>query len=749
MRKSKTLRDLQKQNLSTIAIGEEQPLKKNPPSKRRENFLDLSMIDRQKPVLTEKMGLNGGRKKIMDIRKKADGKEERYRFVEVDENKRELPGRLGEIMRMTAVGVLILFVINIVNIYQRGVGLKNDVIATAFNAYDNLVQAGNESKEAKFEEAQTSFSNATANFDGALAALKFLQTNSSAFFTREKTVESARNLLEAGRNIAEAGNDFARGIAHLQDLPALFLQTNLPDELKKTKAEPVDEENIRPEDSLTDKLEADLVFLKDATAKITAAKANLDRVSPDVLPEQMKAKLGTAREAVKNLQSILQTTEEKIPVVMKMLGQRYMHRYLILLQNDAEARPTGGFIGSYLIVDMNDGYVTKTEFHDIYETDGQLKEDIPAPEDIASITKNWRMRDSNYSPDFAISAEKAAWFLQKEKGPSVDSVIAVNQNFIARLFDLTGPVQLEGLQAPLTKENYQTVISYLVESKHGGEDDPKKILRSFIPAFQKQLMASKDMGKIIRLVVEGLKERDILLYSRDKDIQNLFDELGISGRVIRTRPNEDFLQVITTSIGGNKSDLYIRQAITHTTLIAKDGGIIDEVTITREHTWTADELESWEDMIGKFGYSEISKTVQFILGSGNNKSYVKVYVPKGSQLQNAAGIGLDAIATRTDEEIQKGYFMFQMDIPAGEEKSVTLRYKLPERLNIPTADTYRFFAQRQPGIVLSTLEKNIIVSPGLKIYESFPANLLPEHNKVSQKAELENDAYVAALVGVE
>lgn len=743
MKKSKTFRDLQRQNLSTIAISDAKPLKKNPPADA-ENFLDLSMIDRQEPVIP------GGAKKVLDIRKRKNGTEEqKYRFVEIDEKKRKMPGRLGEIVRMTAVGVLILFLINIVNIYQRGVGLKNDVIATAYNAYDNLVQAGNESRQAQFSQAQTSFNNATASFSEALNALKFLQSNSSAFFTREKTVESAQNLLEAGKNISEAGNDFARGIAHLQDLPALFLQTNLPDELKKTKAEPVDEDTIRPGDSLTDKLQEDLGFLKDAAAKIAAAKRNLDLVSPDVLPEQMKTKLGTAREAVANLQSVLQTTEEKIPVVMKMLGQRYMHRYLILLQNDAEARPTGGFIGSYLIVDMNDGYVTKTEFHDIYETDGQLKEDIPAPEDIAGITKNWRMRDSNYSPDFAISAEKAAWFLQKEKGPSVDSVIAVNQNFIAKLFDLTGPVRLEGLGAPLTRENYQTVISYLVESKLSGEDDPKKILRSFIPAFQKQLMASKDMGKIIKLAVEGLKERDILLYSRDADIQNLFDELGVSGRVIRTRPDEDFLQVITTSIGGNKSDLYISQTVNHTTLIAKDGAVTDEVTITRRHTWTSDELDRWKKMIGEFGYSEISKTVQYILGSGDNKSYIKVYVPKGSELLNAAGIELDGVATRTDEEIQKGYFMFQMDIPAGEEKTVTLRYKLPERLGIPTADTYRFFAQRQPGIVLTTFEKNIIVSPGLKIYESFPKNLLPEHNRVSLKTELENDAYVAALVGVE
>ncbi len=740
MKKTKTFRDLQKQKLSPITIGEK---KQVPKSGRPAEMLDLSMIDDHAPVMT-----SVGRKVHDIVEKKTEAKVS-FRFVELDEKTPKTPKRLSEIVRLAAAGTLVLFLINIVNIYQRGISIKNDVIATAFSGYDNLVQAGNESKKAQFTDAQTSFSSATKNFGEALATLKFLETNQSAFFTREKTVESAQNLLEAGKNISEAGTDFARGIVHLQDLPALFLQNNLPSELKKSKVEPVDESTIVPREPLTKKLEQDLGFLDSASAKVDAASANLDHVTPDVLPEQLKSKLTTAREAIRKLQTVLAATKEKIPVLMKMLGQRYMHRYLVLLQNDAEARPTGGFIGSYLLVDMNDGYITKTEFHDIYETDGQLKEDIPAPEDIASITKNWRMRDSNYSPDFAISAEKAAWFLQKEKGPSVDSVIAVNQNFIAKLFDLAGPVQLEGLKAPLTKENYQVIISYLVESKLSGNDDPKKILRSFIPAFQKQLMASRDMGKIIRMAVDALKERDIIMYSRDAEIQNLFDEMGFSGRVIRTKPQEDFLQVISTSIGGNKSDLYIQQKILHNTVIAKDGTVTDEVTITRKHTWTTEELARWKTIIRDFGYSEISKTVQFILGSGNNKSYIKVYVPQGAKLINTLGVDEDKVAVRSDEEIQKSYFMFALDLPAGEEKSVTLSYQLPVKLAIPTADTYRFFAQRQPGIVLSTLEKNVIVQPGLKIYQSFPKNVLPQGNTLKQTVQMENDTYLAALVGVE
>jgi|GEM_PF-329611 len=750
MKKTKTFRDLQKQNFAPITIGEEKTEPQKAESKRKD-VLDLSMVDQQKSGKQKKITkISGdGNKKVLDITSKNTTKQ-KFRFVELKEDKPKKQERLNEIIRMAAAGTLILFTINIINIYQRGVVIKNDLIATAFSGYDNLVQAGNESKDAQFGQAANSFTDSTKNFNDALSTLKFLETNENAFFTKEKTVESATNLLEAGKNISEAGNDFAKGIEHLQDLPALFLQNNGAAELNPKQATPVDEDSITPKVSLTTKLQEDLDFLQKATDKINAAGQNLALVSDDVLPQPMQSKLATARAAVTKLQSILKETQEKIPVVMKMLGQRYLHRYLILLQNDAEARPTGGFIGSYLIVDVNDGYITNTEFHDVYETDGQLQEDIPAPEDIAKITKNWRMRDSNYSPDFAISAEKAAWFLQKEKGPSVDSVIAINQSFIAKLFDVTGPVQLDGLKAPLTKENYQTIISYLVESKASGSSDPKKILRSFIPAFQKQLLASKDIGKVIKLAIQSLTDRDILLYSRDADIQNLFDELGFSGRVIRTKPNEDFLQVVTTSIGGNKSDLYMQQSLMHTTIITKDGTMNDELTITRKHTWTTDELARWKSIIKDFGYTDLSQTVQYILGSGPNKSYIKVYVPAGATLTSANGIDLSKIETQADNEIQKSYFMFELDIPAGEEKTVTLSYQLPVKLNLSASDTYRFFAQRQPGIVLTTLQKNLIVQQGLKLYESYPKDLsLPDSTQAIQKTVLTNDDYVAALVGQE
>ena len=155
-------------------------------------------------------------------------------------------------------------------------------------------------------------------------------------------------------------------------------------------------------------------------------------------------------------------------------------------------------------------------------------------------------------------------------------------------------------------------------------------------------------------------------------------------------------------------------------------------------------------MLKDFGYSDISQSIQAILGSGMNKSSIKVYVPQGAQLLGTQGIENTDIKVRNDDEIQKQYFMFEMDIPAGGEQTVTLSYRLPQKLNTSIADTYRFFAQRQPGIVVSTLEKHLLVAQGLKVYESYPSNItFPEKNDAFRQTTLENDDYMSVLVGAE
>ena len=79
--------------------------------------------------------------------------------------------------------------------------------------------------------------------------------------------------------------------------------------------------------------------------------------------------------------------------------------YLLLLQNNMELRPTGGFIGSVGLLDLQDGKMNNLDILDVYTIDGQLKGHVDPPDPIRKYFNqpNWFLRDSNFDPDFANS----------------------------------------------------------------------------------------------------------------------------------------------------------------------------------------------------------------------------------------------------------------------------------------------------------------------------------------------------------
>ncbi|MBU0668141.1 DUF4012 domain-containing protein [Patescibacteria group bacterium] len=721
----KVVRDIEKKGPTVISLKDE-PEDQKPSG--REKLLDIS----------EKTLKKTNNHSLKDIESgKAQGK---VMFFRVDPWEELRADRFGEALRIAAAGTMILLILNLINVYNRGINFKTELIASAEAGYNELIQAGDQAAGSDFGAAEMTFTQAQKTFRSAQDAVAFLRVNQEYFFTREKTLESIQGLLNAAQNISSAGQNFARGIQNLQQLPQLFIEENAADSL--------DAGTSTGKKSLTEKLKEDLKYVETAAGQLASARRNLDMVSAEVLPPTFREKLASAKSKLEKLDDLLTKTREKIPAFLDLLGDRYPHRYLVLLQNDTEARPTGGFIGSYVIADLNDGYITKMDFHDVYELDGQLQEYIEPPADIAMVAENWRMRDSNYSPDFAISAEKAAWFLQKENGPSVDTVIAINQSFIADLLKLTGPIRLGGLKASLDENNFQLILSYIIESKAAGAENPKQIMAELVPAFRGQLLTKAPLDQILKIFLGGVMDEKILFYSRNEKVQKLFDDFGMTKRILPTGPGEDYLNVTITSIGGNKSDRYIEQKIEHDSLIQTDGSVVDEVTVSRKHTWTMKDLEEWETTLKLFGYGDLPQHIQQILGSGSNKVFVRVYVPIGSKLLSAQGVNTDDVITITDNEIQKQYFMVQMTTDAGKEKSVALSYILPFRLSLLPADAYKLQIQKQPAINESYFEKKVFFKPGLQSYREYPdAFAKTEDGSLQYAGLLGGDLYLSTLVG--
>jgi hypothetical protein len=120
---------------------------------------------------------------------------------------------------------------------------------------------------------------------------------------------------------------------------------------------------------------------------------------------------------------------------------------LVLLQNTDEKRATGGFIGSVAVVNHHGWHADHWQIYDIYESDGQIKEFLPAPAAVSRYLVDGQnelhLPDANWERDFPTSSQNITTLFQRAGRPQPDFVISLNLPVIEKLLDQVGGISVE------------------------------------------------------------------------------------------------------------------------------------------------------------------------------------------------------------------------------------------------------------------------------------------------------------------
>lgn len=415
-------------------------------------------------------------------------------------------------------------------------------------------------------------------------------------------------------------------------------------------------------------------------------------------------------------------------IVKKILGYENKKRYLIIFQNSNEIRPTGGFIGSFALVDVWKGEIKNIEVppQGSYALQGWLSENVLAPEPLHLVNHRWEFQDANWFPDFPASAKKIIWFYTKSGGPSVDGVIAITNGFFQKILEVIGPVEMPEYGKVINSENFALEIQKAVEKEYDKkENKPKQIITDLTPKIIEKILQSnsEQFIQLASVLNKALIEKDLLLYFKDKDIQNVILSLNWGGEIKET--DGDYLMIVDTNIAGEKTDAVMNNKVHHLAQINDDGSIVVQVAITKTHQGIKGEPFS----------------------GVRNVDYFRIYVPKGSELVGAKGfesppqdffkipedylapdkdlsrienqVGFDKESwTRVSEEFGKTVFGNWVQVDPGQTKTVSFIYRLPFKLSFEKQTKNRFdiikenlglaekqtifyslFIQKQPGSI--------------------------------------------------
>ncbi|MEK7161479.1 MAG: hypothetical protein AAB729_02200, partial [Patescibacteria group bacterium] len=326
-----------------------------------------------------------------------------------------------------------------------------------------------------------------------------------------------------------------------------------------------------------------------------------------------------------------------------------------------------------------------------------------------------------------------------------DLVVAMTPNLIIDWLKITGPVSLPHYGLTLTADNFieQTQVATTL-NENSPINAPKQILADLVPLLLQKLSEADKAAwpQIIQALQDNLSHKQIVLYAKNPELQNQLASFHWDGRVLDTE--RDYLSIISSNLGGTKSDLFIEQKNELKTSVSGGGDITNELTITR--TNKLPDLEGTK-----------------------NTSFIRIFVPKGSKLVSVLGFDYKNLefpedinykidsgvltweknslrdvlsGTTIGQEAGKTFFGNWLTIKGGESRSVKITYQLPFKLG--DIDNYSLLVQKQIGQIPQNFNWGLIFPERNIAWKNFDPKIM-ETSSLTSDIILDKDLFMGLV----
>ncbi|MFO1540047.1 MAG: DUF4012 domain-containing protein [Chloroflexota bacterium] len=429
----------------------------------------------------------------------------------------------------------------------------------------------------------------------------------------------------------------------------------------------------------------------------------------------------------------LARSAEAVPALAAIGGER---RYLVLAQNPAEIRPTGGFIGSFGILVLRDGALATFTLSDVYTLDGQTGLEWQAPpEPLAAHLlgrASWELADANWSPHFPEAAADALRLYTLESGDdAIDGVIALTTYALDHLLEATGPIAVPGTD--ITVAAGEVTRTAIAATRTEGPDR-KRFLGLLADAVLARLaeLPPERWSALAGALAAIVRERGVLAWMRDPAEGALLAGTPVAG-ALRDEPGDHLYLVDANLAPSSKlSPLVTRASLLGVTLDGQGGARHLLVT-----TWRNDALAPGEPAATLRAASE-SEAGQYGL-------YTRLLVPAESELEELTGASVLPVSGPEEESMVAGRLAWGAYLlVAPGEATLSASWVTPGvELVAPGPDaaderTYRLTIQKQPGMGPEPLGIRIVLPAGSKVSGGSPG-LVPVDGGVAWDGTLKED----------
>ena len=419
-----------------------------------------------------------------------------------------------------------------------------------------------------------------------------------------------------------------------------------------------------------------------AEARLTTARASLDAAPRSSFGPLVRVR-GSFQTSLAKAQTGLTSLGLLSRVAPTLLGAGGPQSYLLIPQNPAEARGSGGLVGGYVTLQTQGGVIRQTgggpntflkafagQVPPVVDLGPEFATNYVGTGAIGSRRGDKDPRTSwftsNVSPHFPDTAQIWAGLWEQQSRQRVDGVLTIDPVVIADLLRATGPVVLaDGTR--VTSDN--AVHLMLVEAyRDFGEDSRgrKEYLQEIATAIAAALTKPvADPQALLAAVVTGVREHRLQFWSAHATVREELAGTALSGEL---PAGKRAVGDIVVSAIGSKLDYYLQRSLSFTPGCA--AGERSTLTLSLRNTAPANGLS---DYVAAAFYAGVLPRGT---SKGTNKSLLTLYFPAaaGDPVVTLRG---QRVAVRLGREVGLQRAQLLVTLAPGEVSEVRLSFTEP------------------------------------------------------------------------
>ncbi|MET8310590.1 DUF4012 domain-containing protein [Micromonospora sp. NPDC005173] len=291
---------------------------------------------------------------------------------------------------------------------------------------------------------------------------------------------------------------------------------------------------------------------------VQRTRSDLAAVPADRLVNQIRQALTDLRGEIDRLASLTSAADQGARLLPPLLGANGPRRYLLVSQNPAELRATGGMFGAYAMIEADKGQVRMGKQGSSASL-GQFNPPLKLPAETRALWTDLPgiyPADVNLTPHFPTAATLYREMFRRKTGTTVDGVLAVDPVVLSYLLKATGPVLVPG-GVPLASEKVvQTLLNETYQRLDVRQQDAF-FAASSAAVFDASFKENVNPKVLLSAFDRAITERRMLFWSARPEEQRTIGDSRMAG----TLPEQDTVPTVGVFLNdgsGAKLGYYLR-----------------------------------------------------------------------------------------------------------------------------------------------------------------------------------------------